>query len=95
MKFWSAKFAHETETEWKIGLVWIQHLEFFQKPILHQNLEKISTWAQDGCLRLDVGFSRLRNQNFTSIEIREKMEALGEKLKTHVSEISSGSQARN
>ena len=60
MKFWSAKFAHETETGWKIGEVWIQHLEFFQKPILLHALEKFSTLAQDDCSRLGVGFSRLR-----------------------------------
>ena len=40
-------------------------------------------------------FSRLTNQNFTSIKIQEKMEDLGEKLKTHVSKNSTGSRARN
>ena len=39
-------------------------------------------------------FFRLRNQNFTLIGIREKMENLGEKMKTHVSKISLGSRAR-
>jgi hypothetical protein len=42
-----------------------------------------------------VEFSRLINQNVTLIEIREKMEDLGEKLKTHVSKISLGSWATN
>ena len=47
--------------------------------------------AQDGCSRPDVGFVRLSNQIITSIGIREKMEDLGEKMKTHVSKISPGS----
>ena len=54
-------------------------LRFFQKPILLHNLERISTWAQDGCLSLSSDISRLNNQNVTSIEIREKMEDLDEK----------------
>ena len=37
-------------------------------------------------------FSILRNQNFTSIEIQKKMEEFDEKMKTHVSKISLGSQ---
>ena len=51
--------------------------------------------AQDGCSMLGVGFAILSNQNVTSIEIQEKIEDLGEKLKTHDSKISPGSQARN
>ena len=70
-------------------------LNFFQKPILLHALEKFSTWDQDGCSRLGARFSILSNQNFTSIEIWEKMEYLGEKLKTHVSKISPGSRAKN
>ena len=70
-------------------------LRIFQKPILLHALEKFSTMAQGGSLRPGVGFSILRNQNFTSIELQEKMEDLGEKLKTHVSKISLGSWARN
>jgi hypothetical protein len=70
-------------------------LRIFSKTNSSSSLRKFSTWAQDGCSSLDVGFDRLRNQNFTSIEIREKMEDLGEKLKTHVSKISPGSWARN
>ena len=58
-------------------------------------LEKFSTLAQDGCSRLGAGFSRLSNLNFTSIKIREKIEDLGEKMKTHVSKISPRSRARN
>ena len=57
--------------------------------------EKISTLAQDGCSRPGAGFVILSNQNFTSIGIWEKMKDLGEKMKTHVSKISPGSQARN
>ena len=72
--------------------MWIQNLEFFRKPILLHALEKFSTLAQDGLSRLGVGFSRLRNQNVTSIDIREKIEDVGEKLKTHVSKISLGSR---
>ena len=68
-------------------------LIFFQKPILLHDLENFSTRAQDGCLRLSAKFSRLNNKNFTSIEILEKMEDLGEKMKTHVSKISLGSRA--
>ena len=49
--------------------------------------------AQDGCSRLGAGFARLSNQYVTLIEIREKMVDLSEKMKTHVSEISPGSQA--
>ena len=37
-----------------------------------------------------MGFFRLSNQNLTSIGIREKMEDLGEKMKTHVSKFSQG-----
>ena len=32
-----------------------------------------------------MDFSRLTNQNVTSIEIRKKMEEFSEKMKTHVS----------
>ena len=42
---------------------------------------------------MGVGFSILSNQNVTWIRIREKMEDLGEKMKTHVSKISLGSWA--
>ena len=69
----------KTETEWKTGQVWIRHLEFFWKPILLHNLENFLTWSQDSYLRLSVDFSRLINQNITSIEIQKKMEELGEK----------------
>jgi hypothetical protein len=58
-------------------------------------LEIFSTLVQDGCLNLGVVFSIIINQNVTSIEIREKMEDLGEELKTHISKISPGSWARN
>ena len=75
--------------------LWIQHLDFFFKPILLHDLENFSTLAQDGCSWPDAGFSRFRNQNVTLIDIQEKIEDLGEKLKTHVSKISSGSQAKN
>jgi hypothetical protein len=51
--------------------------------------------AQDGCSRQGVGFFILTNQNITSIGIREKMEDLGEKMKTRVPKISLGSPARN
>jgi hypothetical protein len=68
----------------KIGEVWIQHLEFLRNPILLHDLETFSLLSQDGCSRLSVGFVRLRNQNITSIKIREKMEYLGEKIKTHL-----------
>ena len=54
-----------------------------------------STWAQDGYLRPSAEFNVLNNENVISIEIREKMEDLGEKLKTHVSKISLGSRAEN
>ena len=50
----------------------IQHLEFFRKPILLHALENFSTLAQDGCLRLGVGFVRLRNQNITLIGFDRK-----------------------
>ena len=90
MKIWLAKFAHETETEWKIGYVWIQHLAFFRKTILLHALEFFLTWAQDDCSRTSVGFSILSNQKVTLIDIWEKMEDLGEKFKTHVSKISVG-----
>lgn len=90
-----SQFVHETETERKIGEVWIQHLEFFLKPILFHDLENFSLLAQDGCSRLGVGFVILRNKNITLIMIREKMEGLGEKMKTHVSKISLGLQAKN
>ena len=70
-------------------------LEFFQKRILPRDLEKFSTLAQYGCSRPGVRFFRLRNQNITSIEIQEKMEDLGEKMKTYVSKITLGSRARN
>ena len=85
----------KTEIEWKIGEVWIQHLDFFWKQILLHDLEKFPTWVQDSCSRLSAEFSRLIFQNFTSIGIGEKMEDLGEKIKTHVSKISMGSRARN
>jgi len=49
VKIWSSKLTHETETEWKIGEVWIRCLDFFQKPILLHDLEKFSTSAQDSC----------------------------------------------
>ncbi|CAF4456686.1 unnamed protein product, partial [Adineta steineri] len=54
MKFWSVKFEHETKTKRKIG-VWIQHLEFFRKPIILHDLEKFSTLDQYGCSRLGAG----------------------------------------
>ena len=95
MKFWSAKFVHETKTAWKIGEEWIQHLEFFQKPIPLHDLENFSTLAQYGCSRPGVRFVRLSNQNVTLIDIREKIEDLGEKMKTHVSKISPSSQAKH
>jgi acetyl-CoA carboxylase alpha subunit len=65
------------------------------EPILLHALENISTLDQDGCVRLGVGFARLSDQNVTSIGIQEKMEDLGEKLKTNVSKISPGSRAKN
>ena len=68
---------------------------FFRKPILFHALEKFSTLDQDGCSRMGVGFAILSNQNVTLIEIREKMEDLGEKLKTRVSNISPRSWAGN
>ena len=68
---------------------------FFRKPILVHDLEFFLTLAQYGCLRPGAGFVRLINQNITSIGTREKMEDLGEKMKTHVSKISPGSQTRN
>lgn len=51
-------------------------------------------------LKMDVRgqvqiFFILNNQNATLIDIREKIEDLGEKLKTHVLKISLGSQAIN
>jgi hypothetical protein len=49
------------------------------------------TWGQDSFSRLSVEFSRLNNQNVILIEIWEKMEDLGKKMKTHVSKISLGS----
>ena len=70
-------------------------LNFFQKPILLHALEKFSTWDQDGCSSSGAGFFILSNQNVTSVEIREKIEDLGEKMKTRVSKISLGSWARN
>ena len=48
---------------------------------------------QDRCSGPSVDFSILINQNFTSIEIQNKMEDLGEKMKTHVLKISPGSRA--
>jgi hypothetical protein len=36
---------------------------------------------------MGVGFFKLSNQNVTSIGIQEKMDDLGEKMKTHVSKI--------
>ena len=79
----------------KLAKYGFNYLDFFRKPILLHSLEFFSTLDQDGYLRRGVGFSILRNQNVTSIRIREKMEDLGEKLKTLVSKISSGSRARN
>ena len=46
------------------------------------------TRDQDSCSSLSAEFPRLNNQNVISIEIRKKMEELGEKMKTHVSKIS-------
>ena len=63
---------------------------FFFKPIIFHALENYLNLDQYGYLRPSVRFFRLRNQNSTSIEIREKMEDLGKKLKTHVSKISLG-----
>ena len=78
----------------KISLVWIQHLELLRKLILLHDLEIFSLLVEDGCSRLGVGFVRLRNQNVTSIGIQEKIEDLGEKMKTRVSKISLGSRAK-
>ena len=75
--------------------MWIQHFDFFQKPILPRALEKFSTWDQDGYSRPGPRFPRLSNQNVTSIDIRKKMGDLGEKLKTHILKISLGTHARN
>ena len=83
----------KTETEWKIGYVWIRHFEFFRKPFLFHDLENFLNWAQDNCSRPSVEFAILNNQNVTSIEIQKKMEELGEKMKTHVSKIAQGSRA--
>ena len=69
-------------------------LEFFRKPILLHDLENFLTWFQDRCSSLSAYISILNNQNVTSIEIRKKLEDLGEKMKTHVSKISSRSRAR-
>ena len=44
---------------------------------------------------MSADFYKSNNQNVTSIDIRKKMEDLGVKLKTHVSEISSGLRAKN
>jgi hypothetical protein len=82
-------------TERKTGQVRIQHFEFFQKPNRLHDLEDFLLLAQEGCSRLGARFSTLSNQNVTSIGIREKMEYLSEKLKTHVSKISLRSRARN
>ena len=70
-------------------------LRIFRKQILLHDLEIFSTLAQYGRLRPSARFVRLSNQNITSIGIQEKMEDLGEKMKTHVSKISLGSRARN
>ena len=66
---------------------------FFRKPILLHELENFSLLDQDGCWRESLGFIVLRNQYVTSIWIQEKMEDLGEKMKTHVLKISPGSWA--
>ena len=95
MMSWLAKFVYETQIERKIGQVWIRHLEFFWKPILLHDFENFSLLAQDGCSRPGVGFVRLSNQNITLIGIREKMEDLGEKMKTRVSKISPGFWVKN
>ena len=63
---------------------------FFRKLIILHDLEIFSLLAQDGCSRSGAGFVILRNKNVTLIRIREKMEYLGEKMKTHVSKISPG-----
>jgi len=70
-------------------------LRIFRKPILLHAIENFSTLDQDGCSRSGAGFVRLRNQHVNSIRIREKMEDLGEKIKTHVSKIYPGSWAIN
>ena len=51
--------------------------------------------AQDGFLRPVTRFVRLRSRIVTLIGIQEKMEYLGEKMKTHVLKFSQGSWARN
>jgi hypothetical protein len=68
---------------------------FFRKPILLHYSNLFSLLAQDGCSRLGAWFSILSNQYVTSIGIQEKMEYLGEKMKTHVLKISPGSRAKN
>ena len=79
----------------KLAKYGFNNYNFFRKPILLHALEKFSNLTQDGCSRTGAGLSILSNQNVTSIEIREKMEDLGEKLKTNVSKISLGSRAKN
>ena len=55
LKIWSVNLYMKTETERKIGQVWIQHLEFVRKTILLHDLEKFSLLAQYGCSRLGAG----------------------------------------
>ena len=58
-------------------------------------LRKFYLLAQDGWSRPSVWFSRLRNQYVIWIRIWERMVDLGEKMETHVSEISPRSWAKN
>ena len=92
MKYWPVKITHEN-WNWMKKCLWIRHLQFFRKPILLHDLEFFLTWSQNSCSRPSVEFVILKNQNSTSIKIRKKMEEFGEKMKTHVSKISSGSRA--
>ena len=68
---------------------------FFENQFFFMTLNFFSLLAQDGCSRPGARFARLSNQYVTSIEIREKMEDLCEKMKTHVSKISPRSWSRN
>ena len=93
MKIWLVKITHENQNWMKNWLSMDSTLRNFSKTNSSSWLRKFFTFGSRWLFGPGAGFVILRNQNVTPIEIREKMEDLGEKMKTYVSKISPGSRS--
>ena len=93
MKIWSVKITHENWNWMKNWLNMDSTLGIFSKTNSSSWLRIFYHLSSNSFSRSSGVFSKLNNQNSTSIKIQKKMEEFGEKMKTHVSKISLGSLA--